>query len=114
MSNLTIVTTLDGLLDPLSRCLDPDSKTGPESSKVLGGAAWPPKPVPIVTLPATGIALFATEKEKLCERSSPTQSSFSDTNRIVPLAVVGVIVRHAAALARWRRAVKVDSLSGSR
>jgi hypothetical protein len=64
-----------------------------------------------VTPLATGIVQFATGKEKLWERRSPTLSLYSDTNRLAPLAVVAVTVRHAAALERLRLAVKADNVS---
>jgi hypothetical protein len=60
---------------------------------------------------ATEIVQFATAKEKLWDSISPTLSSYSDTNRLVPLAVVAVIVRHAAALEKSRLAVKADNVS---
>jgi hypothetical protein len=72
---------------------------------------WPTILAPIVILLATGIVQFATEKERLWERRSPTLLSYSDTNRLAALAVVAVIVRHAAALEKSRLAVKADNVS---
>jgi hypothetical protein len=50
-------------------------------------------------------------KEKLWESISPTLSSHSDTNRLVPLAAVVVIVRQVVAQEKSRLAVKADNLS---
>jgi hypothetical protein len=74
----------------------------------VGSALWPPGPVRIATIPVTGTVPFATGRGKYCERRFPTQSSYSDTSRLVPPVVAAAIVRHAAVLARWRRAVKAD------
>lgn len=71
---------------------------------------WPPILAPIVIPLATGIVQFATGNEELWERRSPTLSSYSHTNRLAPLAVVAVIVRHAAALEKSRLAVKADNV----
>jgi hypothetical protein len=50
----------------------------------------------------------------LTERRPPTLSSCSDTNRLVPLAVVTAIVRHVAELEKSRLAVKADNVSRCR
>lgn len=68
----------------------------------------------IVTPLVMGIAQFATAKEKLWESMSPIVSSYLATNRFVPLAVVAVIVRHAAAREKPRLAVKAANLHGYR
>src|SRR5712692_2151413 len=73
----------------------------------MSGAVWPP--APIATPLATGIAQFATEKERQLETRSPAPLTHSDMSHRVPRAMVAVSAKHAAAWEKSKSAAKADN-----